>query len=404
MRTWAERTGVSLFTVSRAFEALKAEGVIDASHGSGTALLRVPESTGASAAASSAERRQILLWSSGPKDFRRIRLRMAQREFLEAFRDENSAIEVSVEERLQPAHEAIPALIDALLAGNGPTVGSLTQTALDDLVACGCLAPLTTPTSEAFLSEVEPRLLAACTRHGRPYLIPSSVTASCLIYNKQQFAASGLDPDRPPQTWHEFAEFAERISVTNGGAPSFHVQGVSNAVFWVQQLAYQAADATDAADGMPPLEWGSESVGQALTFFLQLLRDSKLMQIHWRPEDTSLFAARCVCGEVPMTIETGVLPAILEAGHGDDFGIAPMPVGPNGLELTLLNVGGWFVNGAAQQGDNNDEQPPHRSTSSTGDRRMPMVMLSGRNTFAATACTCSAVVLLRSSGMANRFS
>lgn len=46
----------------------------------------------------------------------------------------------------------------------------------------------------------------------KQYMIPMQVHSTFLYWNKDLFEAAGLDPETPPATWEEAAEFAEKIT------------------------------------------------------------------------------------------------------------------------------------------------------------------------------------------------
>lgn len=55
------------------------------------------------------------------------------------------------------------------------------------------------------------------TYQGRVYAVPTQVFNSRLIYNKDLFRQAGLDPERPPRSYHEVREFAKKITESGGG-------------------------------------------------------------------------------------------------------------------------------------------------------------------------------------------
>ena len=57
-----------------------------------------------------------------------------------------------------------------------------------------------------------PWIQEAVTRNGKMYAMPVNSGALCFIYNRDLYKAKGLDPDKPPQTLHELAEVAGKIS------------------------------------------------------------------------------------------------------------------------------------------------------------------------------------------------
>ncbi len=50
---------------------------------------------------------------------------------------------------------------------------------------------------------------------GDSYGIPFETDVRMLIWNKNAFAAAGLDPESPPETWEELEQYAEQLTVQN---------------------------------------------------------------------------------------------------------------------------------------------------------------------------------------------
>jgi multiple sugar transport system substrate-binding protein len=48
---------------------------------------------------------------------------------------------------------------------------------------------------------------------GSTYGIPHETDVSVLFWNKQLFEAAGLDPEQPPETWDQVAEYADKLDV-----------------------------------------------------------------------------------------------------------------------------------------------------------------------------------------------
>ena len=49
-----------------------------------------------------------------------------------------------------------------------------------------------------------------------------------------------------------------------------------------------------------------------------------------------------------MSAYSGTTADILHANLGDDFGIAPLPIGPNGQSISLADCGGYMINANAE--------------------------------------------------------
>jgi multiple sugar transport system substrate-binding protein len=64
------------------------------------------------------------------------------------------------------------------------------------------------------LDDIYPAPLAQCQgRDGTTLCLPWGCDVDALFWNKDLFAAAGLDPERPPQTLEELAEYASRLTV-----------------------------------------------------------------------------------------------------------------------------------------------------------------------------------------------
>lgn len=60
-----------------------------------------------------------------------------------------------------------------------------------------------------------PALWDEVTWDGRVYAIPVGTACDAFYWNKDHFREAGLDPDRPPQTWQELEEYAEKLTIRN---------------------------------------------------------------------------------------------------------------------------------------------------------------------------------------------
>ncbi len=60
-----------------------------------------------------------------------------------------------------------------------------------------------------------PGILANLRYHDRLYALPMNRSTPVLYYNKDRFAAAGLDPARPPATWEEVREMSRALTSTD---------------------------------------------------------------------------------------------------------------------------------------------------------------------------------------------
>jgi multiple sugar transport system substrate-binding protein len=95
---------------------------------------------------------------------------------------------------------------DVLITGGPDSVGTWAReglvTQLDDLMAGG----------EVDTADIFPAPLGQCNYQGKTYCLPWGTDTYALFWNKDLFEAAGLDPEKPPQSMEELAEFAQKLT------------------------------------------------------------------------------------------------------------------------------------------------------------------------------------------------
>jgi ABC-type glycerol-3-phosphate transport system substrate-binding protein len=64
----------------------------------------------------------------------------------------------------------------------------------------------------------------AVSWRGRIYAVPQNLSLRGIAYNKELYAEVGLDPERPPMSWDELTQFAQRLTRVEGDMVA--VQGI----------------------------------------------------------------------------------------------------------------------------------------------------------------------------------
>jgi len=76
----------------------------------------------------------------------------------------------------------------------------------------GLIIPIDEVLTQEFLSDFYPSMLDAGKINGKPYALPMYASPYVLYYNKDLFTQAGLDPEKPPKTYDEMLEMAEKLS------------------------------------------------------------------------------------------------------------------------------------------------------------------------------------------------
>lgn len=107
-------------------------------------------------------------------------------------------------------------LLTAVAGSSPPDICSLDATIMIQLVGQGCFTPL-----EGFMKDIPglreedfmPHCWSQVNYGGHVWGIPTTTDSFCLLWNKAAFRKAGLDPERPPQTMEELAEYAAKLTV-----------------------------------------------------------------------------------------------------------------------------------------------------------------------------------------------
>jgi len=79
------------------------------------------------------------------------------------------------------------------------------------------LTPFIEAEGPGFLEAWYPETIQAVTYDGKIYAMPGNFMSMIIMYNKRLFAEAGLDPERPPETWEEFLEYAKALTRDRDG-------------------------------------------------------------------------------------------------------------------------------------------------------------------------------------------
>ncbi len=109
----------------------------------------------------------------------------------------------------------------ALLGGTPPDVAVLENHELFSLLDRNAIIPLDDFVSKAggkrWLEDFYGPVLLHTRAGGHIYSMPWQVSTAILFYNTDLFQKAGLDPGRPPKTWMELVEYAQKLTVRDAG-------------------------------------------------------------------------------------------------------------------------------------------------------------------------------------------
>jgi multiple sugar transport system substrate-binding protein len=139
---------------------------------------------------------------------------------------------VKIELEGLPYNEMRDKVLIAVSAGKGPDIAFLDCIWLGEYASNKIIIPLTKQmnANPELKNDLYPAFLAGATWKGEIYGPWSHTDTRTLVWNKDMFKASGLDPENPPKTWGELREYAKRLTdpakdIWGFGFPAFASEG-----------------------------------------------------------------------------------------------------------------------------------------------------------------------------------
>jgi sn-glycerol 3-phosphate transport system substrate-binding protein len=164
----------------------------------------------------------------------------------------------------------------ALKAGTGPQLAVLLSTDVFTLIDDDLVVPVDTlaetPTDKAWLGSFYPAFLKNGEIGGHTWGVPFQRSTIVLYWNKAAFTEAGLDPEKPPATWQEHAEFAAKLTKRNGDSVGrWGVQIPSSGFpYWLFQALVTEAGGTLANSEGTETDYASSATRESLQYWIDL--------------------------------------------------------------------------------------------------------------------------------------
>lgn len=230
-------------------------------------------------------------------------------------------------------------LLPAFGANKGPDIVGMDSNQIPVYASKNVLQPLDSIFGSTGLqkSQIVGPALTAGEYQGKIYGVPIENTPVLLYYNKKMFQAAGLDPNKPPANWTEWAADAKKLTKGSGpgGKPTQYgiAFGVHDTIELMPILMWEANGGILSPDGKKVLLNNAGSK-QAVQYWANLIHNDHISPVGLSGADADKLIAS---GTAAMEVNgpwatTGYKQA------GIDYGLAPVPTGPNGKQITLGNT------------------------------------------------------------------
>lgn len=257
---------------------------------------------------------------------------------------------VDVQIRAVPFANLLSTLRTQGASPNGPTIASIYDLWLPELVRDGLAAPAPQQYADDVASNWPTNLVEDVTKDGKRYGYPNEVDLYALNYNKRLFAEAGIA--EPPKTWAELEAAAAKL--TKPGQQGFGVITSWPAGVVHPFLSLVASNGGQLLDGTAPQLTDPKVVAVAELY--QRLVDAKATDptmSQANANTTGPYLDNFVNGKTGMLIMANWWQSSLQQAMGDryaDVGVAAIPVGPSGSKPSAISYS-WLtiVNAKATQ-------------------------------------------------------
>ncbi len=229
--------------------------------------------------------------------------------------------------------DLLPKLQAAAAGGDLPDIAAADLVWMPKLTRSGSLVPLDDYIGAAGLdlTDFYPELLEVGRYEESVFSLPVSTNNLELFYNKELFAAAGLDPDKPPTTWEELRAMAAQCTDQSTGVYGMELfTEPGEGLTWQLQVYLWQAGGDFLNEDLTAAAFNSPAGEQAVGFWTDLLyEDESALLAPW---------GQFGQGKACMVMDGSWMVGIWGADPPFDFGTAPMPYPADGRPAT--NMGG----------------------------------------------------------------
>lgn len=263
--------------------------------------------------------------------------RPAVEHIVDGFNSSQSKVHVTMQ--ITPWDVLYQKLLPAYGSGNGPDLIGIDSNQIPVYASKSVIQPLDALLGSDGVDKstlVGPAVDAGKYK-GKIYGLPIENTPVLLYYNKKEFTAAGLDPTKPPTTWDEWIADAKKLTTGSGpdGKPTQYgmALGVHDTIEVLPILMWQNGGGIASDDGGQVL-LNSDATKKVASQWAGLVANDHISPVGLSGADADkLISAGTAAMEV-----NGPWATTGYKNAGIDYGLAMVPTGPNGQQITLGNT------------------------------------------------------------------
>ena len=228
--------------------------------------------------------------------------------------------------------DTIAKALTAVKSGEPPVTSVLLSTDMYTLIDEEAIVPfddlIKTDEDRAWLKSFYPAFMENSQTGGKTWGIPFQRSTIVLYYNKEAFKEAGLDPNRPPGTWQEMADYAKKLTKrdASGKVTQWGVQIPSSGFpYWLFQALVIENGVTLMNAAGTETYYDKPEVIAALQYWVDLVNKDKVHPpgiVEWGTTPKDFFERKVAM----MWTTTGNLTNV-RTNAKFDFGVAMLPSG-----------------------------------------------------------------------------
>jgi multiple sugar transport system substrate-binding protein len=239
----------------------------------------------------------------------------------------NSNHDDKIELTTIPDNQMVTKLATSVQSGDVPDLISFDLIFMPDFMKAGFLTDLTdTLGADPNQAKVAKAFQDLASYEGKLYGTGFTPDVSVLLYNKDLFAAAGLDPEKPPTTLAELQDYATKIHESNPDVAGYYFSGSCGGCnIFTQAPMMWGSGATLLPTGPDAPVMEGPGVVEVLTM-LKEMWEAGVIPESAEGDTGANFMATFETGTVGMQGSGGFAISSLKANHPEiNFGIAPLP-------------------------------------------------------------------------------
>jgi len=223
-------------------------------------------------------------------------------------------------------------------AGEGPDVINLYSGWLPMYVKAEYIQPL--PKSSFGASDMKANFYSfvspAVNFGGKLYSAPTAVRTLALIWNKKLFKEAGLDPEKPPRTLDELADYARKLSKYDAQGnliqAGLTMQPNGQGHNWIRDVLFRQFGAAPYDATGRKVTYATPQGIAAMQWYMDRIVKDKVGYPNFMTDDVTAFKAQ----KAAMTIDGSFRVATLKAMKDLEWGIAELPT-HNGIKSNFAS-------------------------------------------------------------------